>query len=978
METRLARLGELLEGEFYQDEITRIAYATDASVYREVPLAVACPRNSADLIRLVDFARDNGVPLIPRTAGTSLAGQVVGGGLVVDVSRHLTRILEFNREQRYVWVEPGVILDELNAFLAPYGLFFGPEASTGNRCMIGGMVGNNACGLHSLVYGSTREHTLAVRAVLSDGSEALFEALDEQALRQKMTGERLENRIYRTVVDILSDPVNQREIRNGFPDPSVRRRNTGYALDLLLESIPFQEGGKHFNISTLLNGSEGTLALFSGIKLNLVDLPSKHTALICAQFASLADAVDGNTVVLRHQPAAVELMDHHILERTQNNPFFQSHRFFIEGEPKAVLITEFRAEDAAGLEEKIGAAIGSLRERGLGYAYPGVTGPEMKKVWYLRKAGLGLLSTIPGDRKPVSVIEDTAVPVARLKEYLAEMESLFRQFGMDAVYHAHIGTGELHLRPTLNLKDPADVILFREIATATALLVKKYGGSMSGEHGDGRLRGGLIPLLLGDHNYQLLRQIKSLFDPDGIFNPGKITDTPPMDHCLRATPGRATPELATHYDFSDDGGIVRAIEKCNGSGDCRKPFTMGGTMCPSYQATRDERHSTRARANVLREFIYRGTGREAFNHPEMLEILDLCLGCKACKSECPSGVDIAKIKTEYLQHWYDRHGVPFRTWLIAHLPDIYRFSWRFSSLVNRIMSYPPSATIIKKMAGFHLYRSLPAINRQPVHRWYKRNDLKIRPTREKIKGSLYLFLDEFTDYQDFSIGEKSIRLLTALGYEVRVLKGHNSARTYLSKGLLRQAKRIIRSNILRYAPLVGPGMPLIGLEPSAILGFRDEYPELAGPDLTDKAIDLGANCLMLEEFLEREMKAGRITKDQFTRNSCQILLHGHCQQKAIASTRSTLFVLGFPENYACKEIPSGCCGMAGAFGYEQEHYELSQQVGELVLFPAVREAAGGTLICAPGTSCRSHIEDGTGRRALHPAEILFEAVVKGN
>lgn len=978
MKSRLAELANQLEGELFDDEVTRILYATDASVYCEMPLAVAYPRNEADLIRLVEFAKSNQISLIPRTAGTSLAGQVVGSGIVLDVSRHMTRILEFNPDENYIWVEPGVILDELNAFLAPSGLFFGPETSTGNRCMIGGMVGNNACGLHSVIYGSTREHTLAIRAVLSDASVALFEAIDDAAIQEKIKGERLEHQLYNQLFEILSDPVNQEAIRAGFPDPSVPRRNTGYALDLLLNSTPWNKASKPFNISTLLTGSEGTLALFSAIKLNLVELPSKHKALICAHFEHLNEAVDGNLIALDHQPAAVELMDDHILERTENNPFFQSHRFFLEGKPKAILIIELRSDSPENLDRSVNRVIDAFRNLGLGYAYPVIKGEDIKTVWNLRKAGLGLLNSISGDRKAVSVIEDTAVPVTRLKEYLAEIESLFEQYGLNAVYHAHIGTGELHLRPTLNLKDPNEVELFTKIAQDTARLVKKYRGSMSGEHGDGRLRGNLIPILLGDHNYQLLRKIKLLFDPQNLFNPGKITETPPMHESLRASPGRATPEPSTFYDFSADGGLVRAIEKCNGSGDCRKPYSMGGSMCPSYQASLDERNSTRARANVLREFIYRGKGNHAFNHPEMYEILDLCLGCKACKSECPSGVDMARIKSEFLQHWYDQHGVPFRTRLIAYLPDIYRITSSFSGLVNWFMTQPVASRIIKNIAGIHPSRSLPGMNHQSVHRWFSKNALRVIPVTENIKGSLYLFLDEFTDYQDFSIGEKAIRLLSALGYEVRVLKGHNSARTFISKGLLRQAKRIIRSNIQRYAPVIGKETPLVGLEPSAILGFRDEYPQLAGAVLADQATDLATHCLMLEEFLEREIRAGRITRDQFTEDACQILLHGHCQQKAVASTSSTLYVLNFPLNYTCCEIPSGCCGMAGAFGYEKEHYELSHKVGEMILFPAIRKTHADTMICAPGTSCRSHIQDGTGQKALHPAEILYRAVRKSD
>jgi len=974
MEPELGRLAQTLEGDLFWDTITRTIYATDASIYREIPAAVAYPKNAGDIIKLVRFSKTNHLSLIPRTAGTSLAGQVVGPGIVVDVSRYMNRVIEVNAAERFAWVEPGVVLDELNNQLRDQKLFFGPETSTSNRCMIGGMLGNNACGLHSLVYGSTRDHTLAVKAVLSDGSVAEFSDLNREAFAQKCLGNNLENRIYQEINQIISDPVNRKEIRDGYPDPEVPRRNTGYALDLLLDTEPFLANGKPFNLCMLLGGSEGTLVFFTAIKLNLSELPPVNKALICAHFTSLVDSLNANLVVLKHSPAAVELMDHVVLDCTKTNHTQKANRFFLVGEPRTILIIEFAEKSRKKLDHKIKETIQDLVSQGLGYAYPVIQGPDIKKVWNLRKAGLGSLANIPGDQKPVTVIEDIAVPVSRQKDYILEMKELFARHGMTCVYHAHVGTGELHLRPSLNLKVPADILRFKMIAAETLPIIKKYRGSLSGEHGDGRLRAAMIPFLLGDHNYQLIKRIKNIFDPDNLFNPGKITQAPPMEKFLRNEPGLPTPEITTYQDFSATLGVVRAAEKCNGSGDCRKSQQADGGMCPSYQATHDEKDTTRARANILREYLIKPNGNNPFDHPEIFEILDLCLSCKACKSECPSSVDMAKLKAEFLQHWYDVHRIPFRTRFIAYLPVLYRFLQPFSRLVNVIMQTAPFSGAFKRTVGFHPDRSMPPLAKQSLYGWMNRNLLTINASERDQKGFVYLFPDEFTNHQDASIGIKAIKLLTRLGYNVKIAGKTLSGRTFISKGLLRKARSIARENVSLYHNLVSEEHPLIGIEPSAILGFRDEFPDLVGNDMRQQAIQLGGHSMLIEEFLEREMRAGRISADTFTLEYRKVILHGHCHQKAVASTSSTLYVLNFPKNYECSEIPSGCCGMAGAFGFEKEHFDLSMKVGELVLFPWVREADEKDLICASGTSCRHQILDGTGKRALHPVEVLFDAL----
>lgn len=963
-----------LQGELFWDSIHRTIYSTDASVYKEEPLAVSFPKSSKDLQVLLRFANKHKTSLVPRTAGTSLAGQVVGSGIIVDFSRYMNNILELNAEEKWVWVEPGVVLDELNQYLYKYGLFFGPETSTANRCMIGGMLGNNACGLHSVVYGSTRDHTLAIECLLSDGSPATFEAIDNEEYQNKLKINTLEGDIYRELHAILSNQENQKEIREGYPDPEIPRRNTGYAIDLLLGSNPFNPSGESINLSKLLAGSEGTLTLSTKIKLNLIPLPPKKIALICAHFNTVEESLWANIEALKMKPTAVEMMDSAILECAKSNKAQAENSFFIEGKPRTILIIEQNAETQEHLDIKVNDTIEAMRKSGYGYAFPVVYGDDCTKVWNLRKAGLGLLGNIPGDDKSVSVIEDTAVPVAKLPEYIRDVEEVFRKLNMDCVYHAHVGSGELHMRPILNLKDPVDIKRFRQIATDVVTLVKKYNGSLSGEHGDGRLRTPFIPYLLGDKNYELIKRVKTVFDPNNVLNPGKIVDAPPMDEFLRYEPGQITPQIDTYFDFSKDLGILRSIEKCNGSGDCRKSHLIDGAMCPSYQATRDERNTTRARANTLREFLGKPNGKNQFDHPEIYEILDLCLSCKACKRECPSNVDMAKLKGEFLQHWYDAHGVPFRSRLIANITVLNKIGSFWPALTNMFLRNKGFSKLFKKFSGFAPDRSLPAISSTSTQKWAKTNLLRINPSGNTVRAEVCLFIDEFTNYNDASIGISTIKLLSSLGYRVILPPPIQSGRSYISKGFLRKAKKIANENVRIFKELIDDSLPLIGIEPSAILSFRDEYPDLVNDDLKEDALKLSENTKTIDEFLAEAMKNGEIERDLFTDKHKNIRLHGHCQQKAIASTEPTKYILAFPKNYTVDEIPSGCCGMAGSFGYEKEHYDLSMKVGELILFPEIRKTPVETLICAPGTSCRHQIKDGTNRKSYHPVEILYDAL----
>ena len=987
---RLSNLTTQFEGDIYLDTTSRLMYSTDASAYREIPLGVVRPKHSKDIQALIRFAAENHIPLIPRTAGTSLAGQVVGPGLIVDVSRYMTGILEINQQEHCVRVQPGVILDELNKVVETHGLFFGPETSTSSRCMVGGMVGNNSCGAHSMLYGSTRDHVISVKGFLSDGSEVEFTELTRDEFHQKCTGESLENRIYRQIRDILSDPGNRHEINKEYPDPAIHRRNTGYALDLLLNCEPFDEvlvkaqqsqksevtsqktnpTVQKFNFSKLIAGSEGTLMFMTEITLNLVPLPPKEKALVCVHCNTVEESLKANLIALKYRPGSVELMDKVIMDCTRDNITQRQNRFFIEGDPGAILIVEFARETKEEIATIAREMEAEMRAAGLGYHFPIVYPPELKRVWDLRKAGLGVLSNYPGDRKPVPVTEDTAVSPEVLPAYIAEFNRMLSGLGLDCVYYAHVGSGELHLRPVLNLRDPKDVELFHTVALETAKLVKKYNGSLSGEHGDGRLRGEFIPLMLGEKNYGLIKSVKNCWDPGNIFNPNKIVDTPKMNTRLRFEPGKVVPDIPTVFNFDRSKGILRAAEQCNGSGDCRNTHLTGRLMCPSYMAMKDENTTTRARANILREFLTNSSKANPFDHREIYEVMDLCLSCKACKSECPSNVDMAKLKAEFLQHYYDANGILLRSRLIANITMVNRLGSIAPALFNFFQKNKIISDITKKILGFAPSRSIPLLYSTTLRAWAGRYQQD-----HNLGRTVYLFADEFSDFNDVEIGIKAIKLLNVLGYKVIIPDHEQSGRTYLSKGLVRRAKKLANANVRKLEKLITDEIPLVGIEPSAILSFRDEYPELVDAPLREAALKLAGRTLLFDEFIIREFQAGRITRKQFTRDARSVRLHGHCHQKALASVDPGVRMLSIPENYRVEEIKSGCCGMAGAFGYEKEHYDVSMKVGELILFPEVRKTSQDVIIAAPGTSCRHQIKDGTGRDAYHPVEILFDALL---
>lgn len=970
------------EGELYfknttTDKALKKVYSTDASVYQEEPLAVAIPKTVNDIKKLIKFADNEQITLIPRAAGTSLAGQVVGKGLVVDISKNFINILEVNQTEKWVRVQPGVIRDDLNAYLKPYGLMFGPETSTSSRAMIGGMIGNNSCGLHSIIWGTTRDNLLEVKALLSDGSEVVFGDLDQKSFQEKCKLETLEGKIYQNIDKLINNPENQAAIKEGFPKANVKRRNTGYALDALLDV-------EQMNLSKLIAGSEGTLCFVTEAKLKLFDLPPKEVGMVAVHTHTLNESLLANLVALEHNCSASELVDDFILEFTKTNIEQSKNRFFIEGEPKAILMVEFFDETKEGLLQKAENLIKALKEKGLGYAYPILLGDDAKKAWDVRKGGLGLLRNLAGDTQCVNLIEDCAVDPQDLPAYIEDLEVLLKKLNVQYSMYAHAGAGELHVEPMVNLKTTEGRQLFRTILAETAVLVKKYGGSLSGEHGDGRLRGEFIPFMMGEKNFALFREVKMIFDEKGIFNQGKIIDSPPMNEFLRYEADQPTPKHQTIFDFSKQESILRLTEKCSGSGDCRKTEITGGTMCPSYMATRSEKDTTRARANVLRQYY---TNEQAITQESVKEVLDLCLSCKGCKSECPSSVDVGKMKAEFLQKTYDTKGIPFRSKLIGTFTKQMKLASIAPWAYNFIFKTEATRRIANRIVGFHPDRTMPLLHSTTLKEWSAggaKNSFsksffsfgkKEKAPLSGAAGRVYLFCDEFSNYNDVEVGKKAILLIQKLGYEVIIPNHVESGRTYLSKGMVREAQKIAIQNVELLKGIVSDETPIIGLEPSAILTLRDEYLELVPKDLRGSAEKIAKNTFQFDEWFAREIDQGNIKKEAFSTEKRLIKLHGHCHQKALSSLTPTKKSLSLPANYEVHLIPSGCCGMAGSFGYEAEHYEVSMKVGELVLFPTVRKQAEDVIIAAPGTSCRHQIKDGTGRIAQHPAEILYEALI---
>jgi Fe-S oxidoreductase len=813
----------------------------------------------------------------------------------------------------------------------------------------------------------TRDKIISSKGFLSDGSFIEARPITKNEFQQKLKLNSLEGEIYRYFNSLFQQDNIESLLEEGFPKPSIHRRNTGYSIDELYNSSFFKsDSNTHFNLNHLLCGSEGTLYIATELELELDQVQPQHSAMVAAHFKSISDCLESVETSLSHDLFTCEMMDKTILDCTKDSIKYQGHRFFIEDDPEAILMLELRSDSLEDLKVQVKALLSDMKLNSKSYASPVLKGGEIDLAVELRKAGLGLLGNLKGDDKAVACIEDTSVSIGDLPHYISDFSKIMKSYNQKAVYYAHAGAGELHLRPILNLKTSKGVEEFKNISSDVAHLVKHYNGALSGEHGDGRVRAPFTELMVGKECYKVFQEIKQLFDPHHLFNPGKIVNPKPIDSDLRYEVDRVEPEIETKMDFSKNLGILRAAEQCNGSGDCRKSHEFEGGMCPSYQATKNEKDTTRARANMLREVLTQKHSEEnAFDDENLKEIFDLCVSCKACKNECPSNVDVAAFKTEFLYQYQKANGVSLRTKVFAKNNLINKLSSPVAPLYNWINTNPITSKLVKKSAGIASERSLPKLSSQSLRQRIKKGSISLEPKVEKIK-TVYLFVDEFTNYLDVEIGLDAIELLTKLGYEVKVLDHEESGRAYFSKGLLDEAQSFIDTNIKVFEPLVSKDTPLLGIEPSTILSFRDEYLKLA----TDKtsAEKLSKHVFLIEEFLNAEIQLGNIASNQFSDESKEVKIHSHCYQKALSSQIHTFNILNVPKNFKVTIIPSGCCGMAGSFGYEEEHYKVSQDIGELVLFPAVRKT--DAIISANGTSCRHQIKDGTRKEALHPVSIL--------
>lgn len=959
------------------DALTRRLFAADASMYEELPQGVAFPRSAADLQELVAECRRTGTPITPRSGGTSLAGQATGGGVIVDVSRHMDAILRLDAESREVVLQPGVIRDTLNRLAAPHRLQFGPDTSTTNRCTLGGMIGNNSSGLFSIRHGTTRDHVLELEAVLSDGSVATFRALDPGELEEKCGQPTLEGSIYREMLALVREYRDT--ILSAYPHPEIVRRNTGYALDLLCHMDPFVAAGPPFNLIPLLCGSEGTLALTASARVRLVEIPTAR-ALVVAQFRTLREATLATVKAVERAPTAVELVDDPILQATKLNLEQRRNRFFLEGDPAAILIIEFDGgspEEAAGKAASMAEELGA---QGLGYAHPIISDPgRMKQVWELRKAGLGLLMGLGSDSRSPSFVEDTAVRVVDLPDYVEDFQRILDAHGKRCVFYGHASVGELHLRPMIDLTQPGGIETMQAMARDVASLVRRYRGSLSGEHGDGRARAPFLEIVLGREILPLLARVKAIWDPDGLFNPGKIVAPRPMEEALRFSPSYTPAQVDTVFHWRETGGFGAALEMCNGAGVCRKLAASGGTMCPSYQATREEKDSTRGRANLFRQ-LFSGMQQEAFTSGELKEALDLCLSCKACKSECPANVDMARMKAEFTHGLHQRKGIPLADRFFGEPERLYPMAAATSSLTNTLLRQAPVKRLLRRLLGVDERRTLPSFAPERFKRWFDGREPGQGAHRTRAgggdegpapgsRGTVALLVDIFTDHHEPAIGRAAVEILERLGYRVVLTGVGATGRPQISRGLLTGAAQLCRTNLPILHELVAAGVPIVGLEPSELLTLRDEYLDLCSAGELDMARRVAGGSHLLEEFLLEHLN--RIPGDAalLDGGGRAVAIHGHCHTKALVGNQPLAELLARC-GYRPRVLETGCCGMAGSFGYQADKYDVSMQIGELVLFPAVRALDPGETLLAPGFSCRHQIADGTGHGALHPALLL--------
>lgn len=937
------------------DRYRRLLYATDASIYEMEPVAVVYPRTTADVQHVMRVARAHGVPVLSRGGGTSLSGQGVNHAIVLDFTTHMTDVLGIDAEGQTARVQPGVVLSELNKALRPHGLQYPIDPSTANRATIGGGVGNNSCGAHSAVYGKTVDNVVGLEVVLSDGSTATLEGLSEDQATERGGSEGLEGEIYRGVRAIARE--HRAEVEKRFP--KILRRVSGYNLDEVGEDGPL-------NLAKLVVGSEGTLATVTEATVRVVPIPAVKM-LVALHFRTVVEAAAATVRANAHGPSAVELVDDTIIERCRASAGFASLVEFVEGEPGALLLVEFAGEQSAEVEGKVQALRDDVvGEEGAYAAVIALEAAEQQRMWRMREAGLGLLMSIRGDAKPGAFVEDTAVAPERLAEYVARFDALVRARGLRPAYYGHASVGCLHIRPVVDLKDAEGLANAEGLAEEIADLVLEFGGSLSGEHGDGIVRGAFTERMFGPELTRAFRELKALWDPQGLLNPGKIVDTPPFSDNLRLSPSTANAEVRTELDFGFEGGLARAAEQCNGQGACRK---LDGGMCPSFMVTGDEEHSTRGRANLLRQALNGALPLEDLTSERMHEALDLCVECKACKTECPSGVDFAKLKYEVQAQANAAHGAPLRDRAFARIRTLSALASPVAPLANAVALLGPARALLERAGGVDRRRPLPAFAPQRFGRWWAQRGER---AGEAPRGEAVYLADTFTEYFHPEVGQAAVRVLEALGYAVTVVPGLGCCgRPAISKGQLGLAREWAEANVARLEPYARRGVPIVGTEPSCLLTLRDEYRDLL-PEARAEAV--AAQAVLLDELVARVAGEDEGVRDLFGAESGgDVLVHAHCHQKALAGAEPSLRALEVA-GYAPSLVDSGCCGMAGSFGFEREHYEVSREMGAYRLFPAVEAAGGEVAVAVTGVSCRQQIGHFTSRKPRHVAELLAEAL----
>ena len=948
-----------IQGEVRFDAITRGLYSTDASVYQMEPLGVVIPRSRDDVVRTVEIARRHGISITARGGGTSQAGQAIGNGLQLDTSKYFNRLLEVNVAERWARVEPGIVLDELNAALRPHGLRFAPDISTASRATVGGMISNNSSGARSVIYGKTIDHVLELEVVLADGSQAHLRPLDMPALEAACAGDSLEANCYRVIRHLASTRAD--EVARRFP--RVLRRVGGYNLD------EFVDPAKPFNLAKLIVGSEGTLALVLSARINLVPLPAAK-AVLAIEFEELLDALAATPLVLRHGPSAVEVMDHFILDHARESPALDAlRRRILQTDAGALLCVEFYGDRAEDLQPRLDALERDLADSPFRCCWRRAVAPgDQARIWQFRESSLGLSMAMKGDAKALSFVEDTAVAPEKLRDYIERFLQIVRGHGTSAGVYAHASVGCLHVRPVVNMKTEEGVRRFEAIANDIADLVLEFGGALSGEHGDGMVRGPFTQKMFGPVLYDAFRTVKKTFDPDGMFNPGKIVDAPPLTSNLRFGSTYQTPDPQTHFDYADHGGMGRAVEMCSGLGACRKK--LDGTMCPSYMATLDEKHSTRGRANALRLVMSGRLGESGLGDAGVFDVLDLCLECRACKAECPVGVDVARFKSEFLADYWRRHGTPLRTRAIGHVHALAKWGSALAPVSNVFADSAAVRWLTERFVGIDRRRTLPAWARRTFADRFARRSIDHRPSAISHQPSaITLFNDTFTNHVSPEIGLAAVDVVEATGVRVGLAPHVCCGRPLISQGLLDEASELAATNTERLFDVAKRGEPIVFLEPSCLSAVREDAPSLLRGDAQRKARAVAGACVLFEEFLERSCQDDP-SRLALQPGPARLLLHGHCHQKAMGLLPSARALLSRIPSCTVTDLDAGCCGMAGSFGYAKEHYEVSRQIGERRLLPAARALKDGEVLVASGISCRQQVAHFTGVGAVHPATLL--------